>query len=124
MVELAMPIVGRATSANTREQLICSSWYERRRRYLATDAVVDALNGNDVVLTDLASTEIYGRQGLDRIINTGGGVMTAYGGQGTDLIQGGTTSDHLYGEDDGDLLAGGNFEFMPSEGKFVLSSMD
>jgi len=68
--------------------------------------VVEALDGNDVIIGNPKTKVIKGGGGAD-VIRGGGGNDELRGGDGVDRIYGGNGDDKLWGEDDGDVLDGG-----------------
>jgi Ca2+-binding RTX toxin-like protein len=75
--------------------------------FFASQNVVYALDGEDIVFSSQTSPVLYGGDGGDALGNRGIGEGHLYGGRGNDAIHGGTTVDHLYGGDGPDLLVGG-----------------
>jgi Ca2+-binding RTX toxin-like protein len=68
--------------------------------------VVEALDGEDVIIGNSKTKTIKGGGGAD-VIRGGGGNDVLRGEDGADHIYGGNGDDELWGEDDGDVLDGG-----------------
>ena len=79
----------------------------------AADFVVYALNGNDVVFSDLIQAHLYGGDGSDFLGAQNNATFGTfiYGGAGNDTGHGTPQADHLYGDDGDDLLVGGEFTY-------------
>ncbi|PHM16873.1 MAG: hypothetical protein CJD30_09285 [Sulfuricurvum sp. PD_MW2] len=75
---------------------------------------VDALGGNDTLITGSANDVLHGGEGADTIRSQGGddtlygdaGNDVLYAGSGNDILNGGEGADILYGESGNDTLAG------------------
>ncbi|MBK5218688.1 MAG: thrombospondin type 3 repeat-containing protein [Thermoleophilia bacterium] len=78
--------------------------------------VVEALDGNDVIIGSSKTKVIKGGDGAD-LIRGGGGNDELRGGAGADRIYGGNGDDKLFGEDDVDVLDGGPGEDTERGGK-------
>ena len=81
-------------------------------------------NAGDNVLTGLGGSDLlYGGDGGDTLFG-GSGNDKLYGGAGADLLDGGLGNDTYYVEDTRDTViegANGGFDFVESDGTFVLS---
>jgi Ca2+-binding RTX toxin-like protein len=90
----------------------------------ASDNTVYALDGDDIVFTSRAVTNIYGGEGGDFIGNSGTGILYAYGGGGMDAIHGGTVADRLFGDMGNDLLVGGEFAYGDARSSGAINQWD
>jgi len=78
----------------------------------ALEAVVYALDGNDVIFASPSDSMIYGGDGHDFIGQQYDPYYgDAQGGRGNDTIHGAFGDDFIYGEEGDDLLVGGEFNY-------------
>lgn len=73
--------------------------------------VIYALDGDDVIFSSYnGALYIYGGHGIDTIdySDFASGYATIYGGEGSDIIDGGIKADLLYGDNGHDQIEGGN----------------
>src|ERR1700752_4625550 len=77
----------------------------------ANQDLVYALNGDDEVLSNQNSPDLYGGEGSDFLGSNNNGDTDSYGGDGLDTLHGATDADQLYGDDGDDLIVGGEFNY-------------
>lgn len=85
-----------------------------------TDTVMDALGGNDTIITGQGNDTLYGNAGNDILISNAGN-DTLSGGEGNDILRAGEGNDVLIGGAGSDLLEGGTgndtYYFSRGDGK-------
>ncbi|WP_144379255.1 calcium-binding protein [Mesorhizobium amorphae] len=86
----------------------------------ALEAVVYALDGNDVIFAKAEDSMIYGGDGSDFIGQQNDPYYgDSQGGRGNDTIHGSNFADYIYGEEGNDLLVGGEFSYTDADSGII-----